>query len=236
MTAIAKAFVQAKKEFAPALKTASNPHFRSKYADLAGCLEAVNDALLNAGIAVYQETSESDTGVIVETVCLHESGDILRGGKLHVPAAKHDPQGYGSALTYARRYSLMAACGIAAEDDDGNAASRPKSKAANPLDKITDTPAGPKQVSAYQIRFAEEEDSVYQYPDVDAWVEGFVTLMDRIESSKKIADAREKMTKMREIKDWNKAMLDKLNAGAKAKVVADYQLRLRRLGAQTNEA
>jgi hypothetical protein len=55
---------------------------------------------------------------------LHESGESLSSGKLHVPAAKQDPQGYGSALTYARRYSLMAACGIAPEDDDGNAASR----------------------------------------------------------------------------------------------------------------
>jgi hypothetical protein len=49
---------------------------------------------------------------------------MLSAGKLHVPAAKHDPQGYGSALTYARRYSLMAACGIAPEDDDGNAATK----------------------------------------------------------------------------------------------------------------
>jgi hypothetical protein len=94
---IAKAFVAAKREFAPALKTSSNPHFRSKYADLAGCLEAVNDALLNQGIAVYQETTECENGVIVETVFLHESGETLRGGKLHVPAPKHDPQGYGSA-------------------------------------------------------------------------------------------------------------------------------------------
>jgi hypothetical protein len=55
---------------------------------------------------------------------MHESGETIRGGKLHVPASKQDPQGYGSALTYARRYSVMAACGIAAEDDDGNAATK----------------------------------------------------------------------------------------------------------------
>jgi hypothetical protein len=56
---------------------------------------------------------------------MHESGESLRCGKLHVPAAKHDPQGFGSALSYARRYSLMTACGIApSDDDDGNAASR----------------------------------------------------------------------------------------------------------------
>jgi len=61
----------------------------------------------------------------VTTVFLHESGETWESGPLHVPAAKQDPQGYGSALTYARRYSLMAACGIAPEDDDGNAASAP---------------------------------------------------------------------------------------------------------------
>jgi hypothetical protein len=121
---IAAAFIKAKREFAPALKTHTNPAFRSKYADLAACLEAVNDALLNNSIAVYQETFEDTSGVTVETVFLHESGETIRGGKLHVPASKQDPQGYGSALSYARRYSLMAACGIAAEDDDGNAASK----------------------------------------------------------------------------------------------------------------
>lgn len=121
---IAKAFVKAQKEFGPALKTATNPHFRSKYADLSACVEAVIDALNNNGIALIQNNHPSDDGVIVETVFLHESGEQLSCGQLHVPASKQDPQGFGSALTYARRYSLMAACGIAPEDDDGNAASR----------------------------------------------------------------------------------------------------------------
>lgn len=120
---IASAFVTAKKAFGPALKEKNNPAFRSKYADLGACIDAVEDALLANGIAFIQETFEDDTGVTVETVFLHESGESMRCGKLHVPASKQDPQGYGSALTYARRYSLMAACGIAPEDDDGNAAS-----------------------------------------------------------------------------------------------------------------
>jgi hypothetical protein len=126
MKLIASAFIKAKKAFSPALKDKTNPAFRSKYADLGACLEAVNDALLDNGIAVYQETHEDATGVTVETVLLHESGESLRSGKFHVPAAKQDPQGYGSALTYARRYSLMTACGIAPEDDDGNAATDTK--------------------------------------------------------------------------------------------------------------
>jgi hypothetical protein len=67
-------------------------------------------------------------------VFIHESGEQISAGKLHVPASKQDAQGYGSALTYARRYALMAACGIAPEDDDGNAATRPK-QAEKPVEK-----------------------------------------------------------------------------------------------------
>jgi hypothetical protein len=124
MKNIATALVKAQQAFGPALKSSTNPHFRSRYADLSACVEAVIEGLNGAGIALIQRTSEDTTGVTVETVFIHESGEMLECGKLHVPAAKQDPQGYGSALTYARRYSLMAACGIAPEDDDGNAATR----------------------------------------------------------------------------------------------------------------
>jgi hypothetical protein len=124
MKNIATALVKAQKAFGPALKSSLNPHFKSRYADLSACVEAVIEGLNGAGIALIQRTSEDATGVTVETVFLHESGEMLECGKLHVPASKQDPQGYGSALTYARRYSLMAACGIAPEDDDGNAATR----------------------------------------------------------------------------------------------------------------
>lgn len=121
MKQIASALVKAQKAFGPAIKTATNPHFKSKYADLAACVEAVIDGLNDNGIMLMQQCHECNDGVIVETVFLHESGEQISAGKLHVPASKFDPQGYGSALTYARRYSLMAACGIAPEDDDGNA-------------------------------------------------------------------------------------------------------------------
>lgn len=126
MKQLFSALVKAQKQFAPALKTSTNPHFKSKYADLSACVEAVIDALNEHGIYLSQQCHESNDGVIVETVFIHESGETLSCGKLHVPASKQDPQGYGSALTYARRYSLMAACGIAPEDDDGNAGSKVK--------------------------------------------------------------------------------------------------------------
>jgi hypothetical protein len=142
MKEIAAALVKAQRAFGPALKTSSNPHFKSRYADLAACVEAVMDGLNANGIALVQQTHECESGVIVETVFVHESGETFSAGKLHVPAVKHDAQGYGSALTYARRYSLMAACGIAPEDDDGNAASKR-------------TPAAPAVVPGYQEFEAE---------------------------------------------------------------------------------
>ena len=135
MKEIASALVKAQKAFGPALKTSTNPAFRSKYAKLENCIEAVIDALNDNGIMLMQPKHLCEDGVIVETMFLHESGEMISNGKLHVPATKHDAQGYGSALTYARRYSLLAACGIAAEDDDGEAASKPKpapTKAAAP--------------------------------------------------------------------------------------------------------
>lgn len=125
---IAAAMVKAQKGFAPALKSSSNPHFKSKYADLAACVEAVLDSLNANGIMLMQKQHPSDSGVAVETIFVHESGETFSAGILTVPASKQDPQGYGSALTYARRYSLMAACGIAPEDDDGNAASKAQPK------------------------------------------------------------------------------------------------------------
>lgn len=126
MKNIATALVKAQKEFGPALKTSTNPHFRSRYADLSACVEAVIDALNNNGIFLLQKNYDCADGIMVETVFVHESGEMLECGIVHFPATKKDPQGYASALTYGRRYSLMAACGIAPEDDDGNAASKPK--------------------------------------------------------------------------------------------------------------
>lgn len=122
---IFQAFIAAQKEFGPALKTSTNPHFRSRYADLSACVEAVIDALNSNGLGLVQVTHPCESGVSVETVLVHESGQTMTSGVLHVPASKQDAQGYGSALTYARRYSLMAICGIAPEDDDGNKASKP---------------------------------------------------------------------------------------------------------------
>jgi hypothetical protein len=128
MKNIATALVKAQKAFGPALKTSTNPHFKSRYADLSACVEAVMGALNDNGIALVQKSYDCENGVMIETMFVHESGEMLECGILHFPASKADPQGHMSALTYARRGSLMAACGIAPEDDDGNAASRKPEK------------------------------------------------------------------------------------------------------------
>jgi len=122
---IAAAFVKAQSQFGKALKTSVNPHFKSKYADLSSCIDAVVGSLNANGIGLMQRTYECKDGVMVETMFVHESGEVMECGLLHVPASKHDAMGFGSALTYARRYSLLTASGLSPDDDDGVAASRP---------------------------------------------------------------------------------------------------------------
>lgn len=122
MTNIATALAKAQAEMGKALKSANNPHFRSKYADLGSVMDACMPALTSAGIALIQPTGEDEHGRYVETVFIHgESGERL-SCRVPLIVQKNDMQGYGSAVTYARRYGLMAMAGIAPEDDDGHAA------------------------------------------------------------------------------------------------------------------
>jgi hypothetical protein len=127
---LALALAAAQMEMGKALKQSTNPHFRSKYADLGSVMDACLEPLNTHGIAVIQPTGEGDHGRYVKTVLIHgESGETL---ECEVPLiiGKNDMQGYGSAVTYARRYGLMAMAGIAPEDDDGNAAAKAAPKAA----------------------------------------------------------------------------------------------------------
>src|SRR5205085_1888744 len=81
------------------------------------------------GLFFTQRSHPAENGVSVETVLHHEGGEEISLGTLFVPANKQDAQGFGSALTYARRYGLMTAFGVPAEDDDGNAAARSSARA-----------------------------------------------------------------------------------------------------------
>jgi hypothetical protein len=120
-SSLASSMAAAFAEIEAATKASKNPHFKSSYADLSTVIEAVKPALIAHGLFFTQHCHPSETGVIVETVLTHQDGEEKSLGKLYVPANKQDPQGFGSALTYARRYSLLTAFGVPTEDDDGNA-------------------------------------------------------------------------------------------------------------------
>lgn len=122
--ALAAAMAKAFAEIEAATKDKTNPHFKSKYADITSVIEAVKPALVKHGLFFTQVSHVAEDGVCVETVIHHEGGESLSCGQLYVPANKRDAQGFGSALTYCRRYALMTAFGVPAEDDDGNAAAK----------------------------------------------------------------------------------------------------------------
>jgi hypothetical protein len=116
--------VNAFSEIEGAAKDKLNPHFKSKYADLTSVIDAIKPVLSRHNLAFYQRPQPSESGILVQTVLRHASGEEIDLGTLYVPANKQDPQGFGSAMTYARRYALMTAFGVPAEDDDGNAAAK----------------------------------------------------------------------------------------------------------------
>lgn len=130
--AMANAFA----EIEAVAKDKVNPHFKSKYADLGSVIEALRPILAAHQLYFIQCCEPSEDGVIVATYVRHVSGAQVDFGKLYVPANKRDAQGFGSALTYARRYALVTAFGVPTEDDDGNAASR----AANDRPTTGETP------------------------------------------------------------------------------------------------
>lgn len=124
---IASAIVKAQGELNTVAKDATNPHYRSRYATLHGIVESTRETLRKHGLAVVQTFGQTDgTYIDLTTTLLHESGEWM-SGILTVRPAKPDPQGLGSAATYARRYALSAILGIVTDDDDdGNIASVPQ--------------------------------------------------------------------------------------------------------------
>lgn len=123
---LAAAIVKAQLALVPAAKDHVNPFFKSKYADLPTVWEAAGP-FREQGVAITQSPMDAPDGYIVlDTQLSHTSGQWMRS-RLKIRVAKDDPQGYGSALTYARRYALGCMTGIVTEeDDDGNAASQPQ--------------------------------------------------------------------------------------------------------------
>lgn len=122
---LSKALLGVQKKLEPVLKDASNPYFKSKYADINSMLDAVLAPLNEAGILVLQPLTHHDGKNFVETMLIHaESGEFSSGETEIICAKPNDPQALGSAITYTRRYGVQSFLGLRAEDDDGNAGSQ----------------------------------------------------------------------------------------------------------------
>lgn len=109
-------------------KDSYNPHFKSKYASLESVMNAVVPALRETGLLLLQDPVREGNSIGVKTRIIHKSGEWIEFEPVIVSAGKQDGHGVGSALTYARRYAISTALGLATEDDDGNAAANPQTK------------------------------------------------------------------------------------------------------------
>ena len=155
IAALAAALAKAQGAMGNVKKDNVNPHFKSKYADLASVIDASRAPLAANGLAVVQLVSTLHEGglVRVTTKLLHSSGEWLESS-CELPVDKRTAQGIGSAVTYGRRYALQAMLGIAAEDDDGEAAS------ANAPPPQQGSRSAPAQASARQSRTEEAKERI----------------------------------------------------------------------------
>jgi len=154
IAALAGALAKAQLQIEPASKNATNPHFRSHYADLASIWDACRGPLNTNGLSIVQFPCDGDVGRTgLCTMLLHSSGEYI-SEVVTTRSQKDDPQGLGSALTYLRRYALAAVVGVTAtEDDDGNAASTPaNARVAAPAPRpYIPPPVSPPAVNAPQV-------------------------------------------------------------------------------------
>ncbi|WP_020695291.1 ERF family protein [Reyranella massiliensis] len=119
---LAAALCKAQSVIEGAKKDSNNPHFKTKYADLSSVWEAVRKPLTDNGLSIVQFPRTVNNGVEIETTLLHTSGEYM-SDVLWMPCTQMNAHGVGSAITYGRRYALMAVAGVAPEeDDDGNGA------------------------------------------------------------------------------------------------------------------
>jgi len=184
---LAKSLAIAQGQMGGAVKGKDNPFFKSVYADLSSVVDAIRGPLSANGLSFVQVTHPSERNeVIIETVLMHESGEWL-SGTLAMPVSKADAQGYGSAITYAKRYGLQGLLGVPSEDDDGNAAAKAKPKAENKATPIAaataDIPVNPEDEAYLQ----ELAGSLVQ----DVEIDGKISLaFDKMEDAKLDSDQK----------------------------------------------
>lgn len=212
ITKLASALAKAQGEIENAEKDSLNPHFKSKYADLASVRAAYRDPLKKHGLSLMQIPSANGAKVKVKTILMHESGEYI-SGELEMTAQQNTPQAIGSAATYCRRYSASAFTGVAPDDDDGNEATgkpaaqqqshpqRSAPQAAKPAARSTAASNGqPKNIDrkgamvmAYK-KYGVSVEMLEQFTKTkfermtDATVDEMKRIFDRIEAGEKISD------------------------------------------------
>ena len=129
MKQIATALLNAQGEMSNPKKGATNPFFKSKYADLNAIREAVIPTLNDNGISVLQPIVHIEGKNFVKTILLHESGDFLESVTEIIYNKVNDAQAQGSGISYARRYALQSFVCVGADDDDGQKAVQNKPNA-----------------------------------------------------------------------------------------------------------
>jgi len=141
---LADALSKAQAEMKPALKDASNPFFKSKYATLESCWDAIRGPLTKNGLSIVQTTDLVDGRLVIRTTLLHKSGQSI-SGVYPIFAKDESPQSMGSGMSYARRYALSALVGLTTDDDDAEGAQpRPQTTRAT----VTTQPPRPAAPSA----------------------------------------------------------------------------------------
>lgn len=121
------AFIAAYRQIENPQKNAKNPHFKNNYADLNAVLASIKPALNKHGLALIQRVESN----VLHTLVINEKGETVALGEMPILNQKGDAQGFGSGLSYAKRYALLSAFGLASEDDDGHAASQPAQQRLN---------------------------------------------------------------------------------------------------------
>lgn len=156
------ALAKAQAEMQTASLDANNPFFKSKYADLAAIVAASRPALAKYGLSIMQPILTDESGQYLVTVLGHQSGQWIES-RIKLNPQKADPQSIGSMITYYRRYSMLALCGIVASDasdDDGEAAMQEQRPAYKPK-QITQTSS--KYINESQIQDIEKKMELYPH-------------------------------------------------------------------------
>lgn len=132
---LAAALAKAQGVMGNAVMNRINPHFKSKYADMGSVLDAIRPPLSANGLAIVQPMQITESGLVLRTILMHSSGQYI-AAEYPLPAASSQ-QAMGSALTYARRYSIATlVCNASDEDDDADAAGdRPREQTNNESDR-----------------------------------------------------------------------------------------------------